>query len=286
MRWGWTTRPNSSAVMYAAYNGVKQNLTGDDTSGIQAVWTARQPDSYAAGGGNKTFATASDLTSQLNGNAQATIASLDIVNGADTHYFIVTAPSNTSGTLTVTMQSSNLSALDPKVVLYNSSQKGLTQALGSGLLGSTVTTSVTGVTAGQKFYIKTQAAGGGITGGGAYGLLINFGTGTMNSIAPPNTVVLSQPDQGGGSSKERTPIHVGSLKSTGDSLSIDHDFQRAVEIVDAGWVDAGTFIDPAEVWVIDILAAIGHSAPNTADGRALRAQAIQAIDDVLDSWKN
>ena len=97
----------STADMYASYNVMKQNLSADDTTGIQAVWGARQPDSYAAGGGNASFARAADITSQLNSNAQATIPSLDIVN-ADTHYFIVTAAANTSGTLTVTMQSSNL----------------------------------------------------------------------------------------------------------------------------------------------------------------------------------
>ena len=59
-----------------------------------------------------------------------------------------------------------------------------------------------------------------------------------------------------------------------------------MEIVTNGGVAPGTFTDPAEVWVLNVLATIGHSAPNTAAGLVLRAEAIQAIDDLLDSWRN
>jgi len=54
------------------------------------------------------------------------------------------------------------------------------------------------VTAGQSFYFKTSAASS-LGSVGAYGLLVNFGSSTQSPIAPPNTVVLNQPDQGGGS---------------------------------------------------------------------------------------
>ena len=182
------------------------------------------------------------------------------------------------------MQSSGLSSLSPKVVLYSSTQKGLTQAVAANTFGATVTATVTGVTAGQQFYIKTQAANGGITGAGGYGLLVNFGTGTMPPIAPPNTVVASQPGQGGGSTNQGTPVSVGGLASTGDSLGIEANFRRAVDLVTSGWASPGMFTDPSEAWIIDVLAAVGHYAPDTAAGHAVRSQAIQAIDTLLDDW--
>ena len=170
-------------------------------------------------------------------------------------------------------------------MLYSSGQKGLAQAYGSGLLGSTVTTTVTGVSPGDKFYIKTQPYSGGITGSGAYGLLVNFGTGTMSPITPPNTVVLSKPDQGGGSSNDETPVQIGSLLSVGDNLSIAPNFLMAMQIVDAGAGLAGhPHRTAAAILLIENLVANAHFATSPAMAQALRAKAILAIDNVLNAW--
>ena len=62
---------------------------------------------------------------------------------------------------------------------------------------------LTGVTPNTTYYLKTVAATA--PGAyGAYGLLVNFGSGYQSPIAPPNTVVAAQPDRGGGSAESRS----------------------------------------------------------------------------------
>jgi hypothetical protein len=68
--------------------------------------------------------------------------------------------------------------------------------------GATATYTVNNVRPGQVYYIAATAAdlSNNVPGSnGAYGLLVNFGSQPQAPIAPPNTVVLSQPDQGVGS---------------------------------------------------------------------------------------
>ena len=97
----------------------------------------------------------------------------------------------------MTVQSSNLSSLSPKLMVYNSSLGLVGQALAANSMGATVSVS-TSVASGQGYYIKVLAAPGyGAIGG--YGLLVNLGSQTQAPIPPPNTVVAQQPDQGGGS---------------------------------------------------------------------------------------
>jgi hypothetical protein len=196
----------TTAAMYYAYSGMKQSLTSDDTQGIQSVYGPRPADPI----GNNTFATATPVTIQ--GAGQATVTS-SLSGATDYDYYYVVAPASTSGTLTVTMQATNLSMLAPKVAVFNSNQVGLTSC-GSTTNGATVTVTVAGVTPGQAFYIKAMAGAAGASATGAYGLEINFSSTPMNPVQAPVTVVAQQADQGGGSSDEvadtfGAKVHVG-----------------------------------------------------------------------------
>jgi hypothetical protein len=114
--------------------------------------------------------------------------------------------------MSVTVQSSNLSSFAPKLIVYNSSLGLVNQASASNSFGATISTS-TSVTARQTYFIKVLAAGGpGPVGG--YGLLVNFGSKSQPPIPPPNTVVPSAPDQGGGTSNDLAPTG-GALSSGG-----------------------------------------------------------------------
>ena len=276
----------STAEMFASYNAQKQSLTTDDISGIQAVVGTRKPDAYVSAGGVNAFNLAPDITSLLDGNGQASIPSLNISpNQID--MVAVTAPVNTSGTISVTMQTTGLSSLSPRIVLINNAHAGMSQSMAANTFGATVTTTASGITAGQKFYIRCLSAGGG-SAGGAYGLQVNFGTGTMSPIAPPNTTVAWAPDGSGGSlgegSGDMGAVQIGSILAAGDQLLVNANFQRAIDIVNDGGVADGTFAAPLETWTINILAAIGHSAPQTQAGNALRSRMVQAIDTLLEDW--
>ncbi|MCA1686287.1 MAG: matrixin family metalloprotease, partial [Planctomycetia bacterium] len=184
-----------TAVLYAYYHGTTQNPTSDDVSGIQSVY-GPIPSPY---GSNKTIGTAWNLSPNIGSNAQIAIANQAIENAQDALFWYVTVPSNTNGTMSVSMQTNNLSSLSPSVVIFNAAQVPIAGASAAKVYGATAAVTISGVFPGQGFYIRNMAASG-ATGTGAFGLLVNFGSSYQAPIPPPNTVVASQPSLGGGTS--------------------------------------------------------------------------------------
>lgn len=196
----------STADMYAYYIGVKQSLTGDDTSGIISVYGAYPGDPVD----NGSFATATDITSQINASAQVTLPDQSLAGPTDSDYFVVTVPANTNGTMTVSMQATNLSSVTPRITVYGSNRVGIGQTSLSASYGGTATYSLNSVTPGQVYYFRALA---GATFGsyGAYGLLVNFGPSSQVLAAPPNTVVAQKQDVGGGTMSET--VALGELRA-------------------------------------------------------------------------
>jgi hypothetical protein len=192
-----------SAVMYAYYTGVKTILASDDVAGVQAVYGAPRADAFEAGAGNQTYPTATPLNPYLNPASQISLGGLSIHTlpggGQDQDWYVVTVPKANNHAMTVTVQSTNLSELAPRVMVYNAALQGVAQAMAPYAYGATISTGVTGVTEGQMFYIRVLPANGGSTGIGAYGLQVNFSGQAMGPIQPPDTRVASQADHGGGS---------------------------------------------------------------------------------------
>ena len=191
--------PSATPVMYGFYNGINTALASDDTAGILSIYGTRKFDAFNnAGTRDNTYVTATNINGYVSASTlQAAIPALDITTAGDSEWFYVNVPASTAGTMTVTVQSSNLSSLSPKLQVYNSSL-GLVGTAGTvASMAATISVS-TDVVGGQGYYIKVQAAGGPGSVGG-YGLLVNFSSQTQAPISPPNTVVAQQPDQGGGS---------------------------------------------------------------------------------------
>jgi hypothetical protein len=193
----------STAVMYGTYNGIKQELATDDISGIQSIYGSRQFDQFNLGSQrDNSYTTATNINSYMSNN-QIALPGLDITTAGDSEWFHVNVPATSTGTMTVAVQSSNLSSLSPKLQVYNSSLSLVGTAGTVGSFGATASVS-TSVEPGQGYYIKVLAAGGpGPIGG--YGLLVNFGSQTQASIPSPDTVVPEQPSQGGGTSNDNAP---------------------------------------------------------------------------------
>jgi hypothetical protein len=187
--------PPNQPVMYGTYSGINTTLTSDDVAGIQSVYGAPQFDSYNQNGNrNITYMTASNISSNIGANGQAAIPNLDITTAGQSEWFYVTVPATQTGKMTVTVQSTNLSSLSPKLQVYTSAL-GLVGTAGTvNSMAATISVS-TSVSAGQGYYIKVLAAGG-YGAMGSYGLLVNVGSQSQSPIAPPYTVVAQQPDQG------------------------------------------------------------------------------------------
>ena len=193
----------STADMYASYHGTAQTLTSDDTSGIQSIYGPPPPD-----GSNRSSTYASDITPDIDGNGQIALANIAIVTSVDVDWYKVTVPASTTGTMVVTMQSSALSSLIPKVTVYNANLQGAVTSVGSNY-GDTTRVTISGVSPGQTWYIKAMAGVSGAGSIGAFGLLVNFGSSPQAPIAPPSTVVAAQPDQDPSTSPEGTGWTIG-----------------------------------------------------------------------------
>jgi hypothetical protein len=277
-----------TADMYPYYNGTKNILGTDDINGIRAVYGPRQEDAFDLAQSNDYYTTATDLTAYLIGG-QATIPNLDITASNDADWYKITVPSNTNGTMIVTMQSTGLSSLSPRLYVHNSSTKILGLATSPASHGDTVSLTINGVTPGQMYYIRGLAANGGATGAGAYGLQVNFVGGTMTPIAPPVTTVAAQPDApGGGGSVGLDPgptegsifekilaklqhhansaatdhiIRIGNLVARGDYLMVAPgsltSFNRFTPIdVIPAWSDNGSGVPP---WASEIFLVLPPS---------------------------
>ena len=180
----------TSAVMYGSYTGLKTGLSSDDIAGIRNIYSsnnARTPDAYDTGAGDNTVSSAANISSLINSTTlTALVNNLNIVTTSDIAYYAFTAPAGTSSTLQVQVQSKGLSLLSPKVTVYQANgTTSLGSASGLNQYGATLHLPVSGVTAGEQFYVKVQGADTTAFSTGDYALALNFGSGATPVAASP-----------------------------------------------------------------------------------------------------
>ena len=231
----------STAAMYPAYNGTKEAVNTDDTSGIRTIYNSRQNDYFDANGTNDSSRAADDISSYIDANKQLTLSALDsttpvMIGANDIDWYKVTVPSSTTGTMVVRMQSSKLSLLAPTISVYNAAGTTLLGQQISYNTGDTVSVTISGVTAGQVYDIRAKGSTSGDSGFGAYGLQVNFGSLTQPPVTAPDTTMGEASDQGGGTMSETTDGD-----STGDDLPQDG---STIPGVPTFWVydDSGTTV--------------------------------------------
>jgi len=219
----------ASAVMYAYYNGIKQNLTSDDVAGIQSVYGARQYDAFNSGATrNYTASQAVSLDWAL-ANNRITIKNLDITTPGQSEWFWVTIPAVNSGFFTAIAQSYNLSLLSPRVQVYDASLNPLGDSASSNF-GDVVMVPVTGVKSSDPGYfirISGYSAAGGGPAVGGYALQVYFSNQALTLVDPPSTTVGQKADQGGGlltmtegGASHHELVQLGNLRGWGDDLTL------------------------------------------------------------------
>jgi Matrixin len=200
----------SAAAMYASYGGVKSALTADDIAGIRSIYSngqPRTPDRFNTGSSsNNSFTAAANIGASITKPAlNALVTNLDITTAGQAEYFQFTAPSGGSGSVTLTVQSQGLSLLAPSVSVYNAGQTQLATLSGAGQYGATLKLTVSGIKAGQTYYIKVTGADSTVFGTGAYALTVNLGSAASPTVPLPNTQTTNgSPLNGGGGLADRT----------------------------------------------------------------------------------
>jgi hypothetical protein len=181
--------------MYESYNGVKSSLTSDDISGIQSIYGVRQQDSFDASDPNETKSNATVITSYIDSNKQVTLTGLDLTTVSDVDWYKIKTPSGNSGTMEVRIQSTSLSLLAPKLMLYKGSTlKGTV----SGDYNSTITLSES-IGSGQTWYVKVEGADSSAFGIGTYAMQVNMGTAQLPVVSGPDTATPVTGPGGSGS---------------------------------------------------------------------------------------
>ncbi len=229
---------DTAAAMYPNYITTKQAVDADDISGIQSIYSARQPDVFNVKASNDSPRSAAAISSHIGANGQLTIAGLDLTPPAvgtnDIEWYSITVPASTTGTMAVRMQSTGLSLLSPSLAVFNSAGNTILGQQISSNLGDTVTVAIANVSPGQVYDIRCQGSTTGNSGFGNYGLQVNFGSLTQPTIPSPNTTVAQAPDKGGGTLNESSDgkiepgvgvfgvvITVGTVTGLGDPLMVN-----------------------------------------------------------------
>lgn len=201
-------------VMYGTLTGTYTGLASDDIAGIQALYGARRDDAYDAQATNNDFSTATTLA--LDGSGATTI-NADLTSLADIDYYRIVLPAGSDGTVTVSVDVSNLSLLAPKVLVFDAAQHLVGTADVGMAYGTAATVTISSLAPGQTYYVAVDGATTDVFGMGAYRLNIGPGQGTS---PPPGPSVNGVPNDGAGS---------------------DINFQSSTTTLSANW--AGVFSD-------------------------------------------
>jgi hypothetical protein len=153
------TDPNSP--MFGYYTGPKQGLTAADVAAVQALYGARQPDAYEGPAGNDTLATAAPLH-----KGAAADVTADLTTASDIDVYSYRATGQPPG-FTVRLASAALSLVHARLTVLDSA--GQDVACGSG--PGDVTLHVD-AHAGNRYYLRVEAADAGVFGVGAYHLCV------------------------------------------------------------------------------------------------------------------
>lgn len=165
------------SVMEGGLWGTYSAPYADDIAGVQAMYGARRPDSYDAAAANGTLGTATTLS--LSGGGVTFGA--DVTTMADVDFYRVVVPSSSDGSLTVSADARNLSLFAAKVSVLDASGTLVTTA-SSSTYGDVATVHLTGLVAGQTYYLQVAGATTDVFGMGAYRLSAQFGG---SSLPPP-----------------------------------------------------------------------------------------------------
>jgi hypothetical protein len=195
----------SSAIMAPVYPGTRTGLTSDDTAGIESIYSGGNPrsyDTYNSGSThNNSFANAASFTVDSS-SLTAQLTGLDITKVGMNEYFKFVAPAG-SRTLNLSIQSSGLSLLSPRVWVYNGGENQIAHKSAASTYGATLNLTVTGITAGKTYYIKVNGSESTVLGTGAYALSLSLGSNPVPAVTLPSTLMPNgNPITSGGSTAE------------------------------------------------------------------------------------
>ena len=175
---------DTDAVMSGVASRVVSDLSADDIAGIRAIYGARQHDAFDLASRNDVFGSATTIAADDSGMFAAVA---DLTDIGDVDHYRVTVPTNSDGTLTVSVDARGLSLLAPAVRVYDASGNLVASASAGDAYGTVATVNLSGLTPGQTYTIAADGATADVFGIGGYRLDAKFGTSTQTPppLPPP-----------------------------------------------------------------------------------------------------
>ena len=297
--------PDTSAVMYAVYQGVRNGLGAPDIAGIQALYGARVPDALQSSGQGTNSANAVDLTAQLDSSGQVSLNNVSLATIGDTEYFSVTAPANAGSTLQIGADASGTSLLSPRITVYDASMHPLATAGNAAAYGDNADVQVGSVQPGQHYLIAVTGATNDVFATGSYQLHLAFAAGApittqSNGSSTPAPIAGLTADQhfvqvlyndflgrsGSISELNSWTAELPSLGQEGVAATIIHSQESLDRIVNQLYeTDLGRSVDPAGLAYWSNLLAHGGTEEQVAIGLVSSAEFVSrsaALDPGVD----
>ena len=167
-----STDPTS--VMYPVINP-NATLSPSDVQNIQALYGTRAPDPN-----NNTITTATPIDKPpLYLGLTPLVAYGNLATPTDTDFYSVQPPLLYSGPVTIQLQSSGISFLQPEVQVFNQNFKLLGEASSTSELGDDLTVQLPNVNPLQTYYIEVTSPATNVFGAGRYALSVTYNNRTI-----------------------------------------------------------------------------------------------------------
>ena len=163
---------NTNSVMDPIVNPGVTGLAPIDITDIQALYGTPAPDPYAA---NSTFATAAKIAQPpLYLGLTPLVTYGDLANLSDTNMFVVSPPLLYTGPVTIQLQTSGISFMQPELQVYNQNHKLMGQVQSTSGFGDVVSVDLPSVNLFQHYYIEVASPAQNVFGTGRYALSVTY----------------------------------------------------------------------------------------------------------------
>jgi Matrixin len=184
---GESTDPTSA--MYSFLNP-QATLSPGDIQNIQALYGTPDPDPNAS---NSSFATAAPISEPILYIGQTPLVAYgDHATASNTDFFSVSPPALYAGSVTIQLQTSGISFLQPQLDVCDQNGNLLGQAQSTSEVGDVVSVTLPQVNPFQRYYIEVSSPAQNVFGIGRYALSVTFnGRSLINPSSLPG--ILSGP---------------------------------------------------------------------------------------------
>jgi hypothetical protein len=166
---GESTDPSSA--MYS-YLNPQATLSPGDIQNIQALYGTPDPDPNAS---NNSIATAAPISEPLLYIGQTPLVTYgDHAAASNTDFFSVSPPALYAGPVTIQLQTSGISFLQPQLDVYDQNSNLLGQAQSASEVGDVVSVTLPSVNPFQHYYIEVSSPAQDVFGIGRYALSVTF----------------------------------------------------------------------------------------------------------------